>query len=85
MFGAVVYFIWQERNSRIVVDCSRPEVELFKHIVDSVKLRLMELRINATPDVIIASNICNFPIDKNSRNMRILDDLWDDSVNTNKP
>ena len=77
VFGAVVYFIWQERNARIVSNSYKSEMELFKIIVDSVRLRLMGLRIKVTPDVTIASSTWNFPIDKNSRYRRIIEDLMD--------
>ena len=51
-FGAVVYFIWQERNFRIFEKSSRSDDCLFSIIVENVRLRLMGLKILKTsPDV----------------------------------
>ncbi|GJT12708.1 RNA-directed DNA polymerase, eukaryota, reverse transcriptase zinc-binding domain protein [Tanacetum coccineum] len=50
--AASVYFIWQERNSRIFRDEKRKVKVLFKALCDTIKLRLYSLKVKATKDVI---------------------------------
>ncbi|PWA76381.1 reverse transcriptase domain, Reverse transcriptase zinc-binding domain protein [Artemisia annua] len=45
LFGLVVYFIWQERNFRVFQKCARSGEALFSLIVETVRLRLMGLKI----------------------------------------
>ncbi|XP_071740578.1 uncharacterized protein [Rutidosis leptorrhynchoides] len=44
MFGAVVYFIWQERNNRIFKKSHETEVKLFDDIFGTVRLKLLSLK-----------------------------------------
>ena len=54
VFPATVYFIWQERNMRLFGGFSRTVDELFKTIVEAVRLRIMGLKLKITSDVIKA-------------------------------
>nr|GEY72597.1 hypothetical protein [Tanacetum cinerariifolium] len=45
VFGAVIYFIWHERNTRLFKQCQRDEVNLVQLIKDTIKLRMMSQRI----------------------------------------
>ena len=80
MLGAAVYFIWQERNMRLFGNYGRTEDELFKIIVESVRFRLMGLKIKVTSDVIKASEIWCLPIDKKLKFRHILDELLSDPM-----
>ncbi|GKF55138.1 hypothetical protein Tco_0165478 [Tanacetum coccineum] len=40
-FGASVYHIWQEGNNRIFKDSKRSSEEVFKSIVEMIKLKLI--------------------------------------------
>ncbi|PWA53535.1 reverse transcriptase zinc-binding domain-containing protein [Artemisia annua] len=64
VLGASVYFVWQERNLRLFGGHSRTVEELTKIVIDNVRLRLMGLKLKTTPDVIMAAEVWNFPIDK---------------------
>ncbi|GKB94363.1 RNA-directed DNA polymerase, eukaryota, reverse transcriptase zinc-binding domain protein, partial [Tanacetum coccineum] len=64
VWGATVYFIWQERNIRLFRNGGRSGEELFKVIFESVRSRLMGLKLKVTPDVINAAEVWKFPIDK---------------------
>ncbi|PWA90162.1 Phytosulfokine [Artemisia annua] len=55
VWGAAVYYIWQERNVRLFGGYSRNEDELFKIISDAIRLRIMGMQLKVTPDVISAS------------------------------
>ncbi|PWA41648.1 RNA-directed DNA polymerase, eukaryota, Reverse transcriptase zinc-binding domain protein [Artemisia annua] len=62
VFGASVYYIWYERNSRRVNHVCRSEEGVFKSIVDTVRLRLLGLNLKYTPQVCKASEIWNNPV-----------------------
>lgn len=51
VFGAAVYFIWQERNIRIFQNDFRTDETVFKIIVDTVRHKLMGLKIKRSLDV----------------------------------
>ncbi|PWA44536.1 RNA-directed DNA polymerase, eukaryota, Reverse transcriptase zinc-binding domain protein [Artemisia annua] len=55
VWGASVYFIWQERNMRLFDGHSRTEDQLFKVITEAVKFRIMGLKLKFTPDVLKAA------------------------------
>ncbi|PWA46903.1 reverse transcriptase domain, Reverse transcriptase zinc-binding domain protein [Artemisia annua] len=57
VWGAAVYYIWQERNVRLFGGYSRNENELFKIITDAVRFRIMGLQLKVTPDVISAVKV----------------------------
>ena len=81
VWGAVVYYIWQERNIRLFGGYSRTENELFKIIVETVRLRIMGLQLKVTPDVISAAKVWNFPIDNRYKFQNVLEDLLADYMN----
>ena len=80
VLGASVYFIWQERNMRLFGGACRTVDELYKTIVDTVRSRIMGLKIKVTPDVIKAAEVWNFPIDKLFKYKCMLDDLLADNM-----
>ncbi|GKC03744.1 reverse transcriptase domain, reverse transcriptase zinc-binding domain protein [Tanacetum coccineum] len=45
VFGALVYYIWQERNKRQFSNEKRPAVTIAHIILENVKLRLMSLNV----------------------------------------
>jgi hypothetical protein len=47
--------MWQERNIRLFGGYGRTVDELFTIITEAVRLRIIGLKIKATPDVIIAA------------------------------
>ncbi|PWA75415.1 Phytosulfokine [Artemisia annua] len=57
VWGATVYFIWQERNMRLFGGHGRTEDQLFKIITKAVKFRVMGLKLKVTPDVLKAAEI----------------------------
>ncbi|GJY70761.1 hypothetical protein Tco_0474464 [Tanacetum coccineum] len=59
VLGAFVYYIWQERNMRLFEEVKRTGEEIFKLVVESVRLRIMGLKLKTTKDVIEASKECN--------------------------
>lgn len=60
MLGASVYFIWQERNSRLFRDKSRSVDVVFDLIKKTVRLKLMGLDIKWSPAVRAADQVWNF-------------------------
>ncbi|GJZ54066.1 RNA-directed DNA polymerase, eukaryota, reverse transcriptase zinc-binding domain protein [Tanacetum coccineum] len=44
-FAASVYLVWQERNNRIFRDEARSTEELFKVLIDIVRMRLLTLKV----------------------------------------
>ncbi|GJU93876.1 hypothetical protein Tco_1318632 [Tanacetum coccineum] len=51
VFGVVVYDIWQERNARVFGKDARKEEVLFKEIVETLKLKLMNLLVKESKEV----------------------------------
>ncbi|PWA80363.1 Zinc knuckle CX2CX4HX4C [Artemisia annua] len=76
VWGASVYFIWQERNMRLFGTYSRTEDELFKIIVDSVRFRIMSLKVKVTADVLDAAECWCLPIDKKLKYRIFLKGIW---------
>ncbi|GKB44263.1 RNA-directed DNA polymerase, eukaryota, reverse transcriptase zinc-binding domain protein [Tanacetum coccineum] len=64
VWGACVYFIWQERNGRCFMKMFRDIDCLFNMIMDSVRLRLLGLTIKTTPSVLEALKFWNLQINK---------------------
>ncbi|GJT92141.1 RNA-directed DNA polymerase, eukaryota, reverse transcriptase zinc-binding domain protein [Tanacetum coccineum] len=66
VLGAAVYFIWQERNYKLFRKCERSNDKLFSIITETVRLKVMGLKIIRTsPDVMRASGIWGFPLKQN--------------------
>ncbi|PWA56921.1 reverse transcriptase zinc-binding domain-containing protein [Artemisia annua] len=80
VLGASVYFIWQERNVRLFSNFGRSEDELLKIIVDSVRSRIMGLKLQVTSDVLKAAEVWSFPVDEKLKYKFLLDDLLADSM-----
>ncbi|GJT13945.1 RNA-directed DNA polymerase, eukaryota, reverse transcriptase zinc-binding domain protein [Tanacetum coccineum] len=51
VFSTAVYFIWQERNFRLFRSVERPADKVFDMIVDTVRLRLLGLKIKRSHEV----------------------------------
>ncbi|GJS50336.1 reverse transcriptase zinc-binding domain-containing protein [Tanacetum coccineum] len=51
-FAASVYLVWQERNSRIFRDEARSTEELFKILIDVVRMRLLSLKVKRSTAVL---------------------------------
>ncbi|GJT07259.1 RNA-directed DNA polymerase, eukaryota, reverse transcriptase zinc-binding domain protein [Tanacetum coccineum] len=63
VLGAMVYFVWQERNFRLFRKCERSDDKLFLIITKTVRLKLMGLALlKASPDVKKAVEVWNFPL-----------------------
>lgn len=60
MLGASVYFIWQERNSRLFRDKSRSVDVVFDLIKKTVRLKLMGLDIKWSPALMAADQVWKF-------------------------
>ncbi|GJT90931.1 RNA-directed DNA polymerase, eukaryota, reverse transcriptase zinc-binding domain protein [Tanacetum coccineum] len=68
VLGAVVYFVWQERNFRLFRKCERSNDKLFSIITKTVRLKLMGLNIlKASLDVKKAAEMWNFPLKLNPK------------------
>jgi hypothetical protein len=52
VIGAVVYYVWQERNNRLFDKGSRTEDELVKNIVETVKMRMMSFHVKDSRTVL---------------------------------
>ncbi|GKA31462.1 RNA-directed DNA polymerase, eukaryota, reverse transcriptase zinc-binding domain protein [Tanacetum coccineum] len=61
VFGVAVYFIWQERNFRLFRSVERPADKVFDIIVDTVRLRLLGLKIKRSHEVDKAAAIWKIP------------------------
>ncbi|GJS50259.1 RNA-directed DNA polymerase, eukaryota, reverse transcriptase zinc-binding domain protein [Tanacetum coccineum] len=57
VFGAAIYFIWQECNFRLFWCVERSADKVFDIIVDTVRLRLLGLKIKRSPEVDKAATI----------------------------
>ena len=57
VFGAAVYFIWQERNIRLFAKKDRSVNDLFNQIVNVVRLKLLSLNIKRSYEVCKAAEI----------------------------
>ncbi|GJW47602.1 putative reverse transcriptase domain-containing protein [Tanacetum coccineum] len=64
VIGAMVYFIWQERNLRRFQAKSRLVNELCGMIRDNVRLKLMSLKIRKSVQVMEAAGLWDFGVDE---------------------
>ncbi|PWA82683.1 Caffeate O-methyltransferase (COMT) family [Artemisia annua] len=62
VFGAAVYFIWQERNFRIFQNRFRTDETVFRIIVDTVRHKLLGLKIKRSLDSEKAAIVWKFPL-----------------------
>ncbi|GJW97791.1 RNA-directed DNA polymerase, eukaryota, reverse transcriptase zinc-binding domain protein [Tanacetum coccineum] len=51
VFGAAVYFIWQERNRRLFTSVKREVIDLLEAILEVIKLRLVSIRVTNIQNV----------------------------------
>nr|GFC44858.1 reverse transcriptase zinc-binding domain-containing protein [Tanacetum cinerariifolium] len=51
VFGVVVYDIWQERNARVFGKDARKAEVLFKEIMETLKLKLMNMMVKESKEV----------------------------------
>lgn len=58
-FAAVVYHIWQERNSRIFNASKRSEEAVVNSICDDVRAKLMSVNVKTTVNVLRAEKEWN--------------------------
>ncbi|GJX59585.1 RNA-directed DNA polymerase, eukaryota, reverse transcriptase zinc-binding domain protein [Tanacetum coccineum] len=77
VFGAAIYFLWQERNFRIFQKKERCVDTLFDHIVNIIRYKLKGLSLKQTDDVINASRVWNLPINENVYYSNIVKELFD--------
>ncbi|GJZ78963.1 putative RNA-directed DNA polymerase [Tanacetum coccineum] len=66
VFGAAIYSLWLERNSRIYNQVDRTVDSIFEQVVSTVRLKLRGLVFKNPPDVLKASEIWDFLIEKGS-------------------
>lgn len=62
VFGAAVYYIWQERNFRLFQKNFRSEETTFKIIVDIVRHKLLSLKIKLSVESMKAATIWKIPL-----------------------
>ena len=62
LLGAIVYYLWQERDFRIFQGKARSLDELCSQIRDVIRLRVMSLRLNASVQIFDAADIWNFHV-----------------------
>ncbi|PWA55927.1 reverse transcriptase zinc-binding domain-containing protein [Artemisia annua] len=62
VFGAAVYYIWQERNLRLFQKKFRSEETVFKIIVDIVRHKLLSLKIKPSVESVKAAVIWKIPL-----------------------
>ena len=74
-FGAIVYFIWQERNIRRMQKSSRSEDVVFNCIVSTIRFKLLGLNIKHSKDAIIAVEMWNLPLGRNECYRRVVKEL----------
>lgn len=61
VLGAVVYYVWQERNMRLFQNKFRPVNELIKQIKKIIKIKLMGLQIRSSKQTLEAAEIWDLP------------------------
>lgn len=62
VFGAAVYYIWQERNFRLFQKNFRSEETIFKIIVDIIRHKLLSLKIKHSVESMKAAHIWKIPL-----------------------
>ncbi|PWA44779.1 Phytosulfokine [Artemisia annua] len=80
LFGATVYFVWQERNMRRANQTSRSEDVVFNCIANTVRFKLLGLTLKLTSDVVMAAEIWNITIRRYEYYRKMVDDLVSDGL-----
>ncbi|GKE34623.1 hypothetical protein Tco_1453945 [Tanacetum coccineum] len=52
LFGATIYYIWQERNNRLFKKKARQVDQIFELIFSTTRLKLMALNMKNSADVV---------------------------------
>ena len=81
LFGATVYYIWQERNIKRMKQISRSEEMVFNCIISNVRMKLLGFNIKYSKDVVEAAVIWNFPLRRNEYYKHIVDELLSNGNN----
>lgn len=77
VFGAAVYYIWQERNFRIFQNNFRTEENVFRIIVDTVRHKLMGLSIKKSREVDKFVDIWKLPMNSSVGGNRMGHNVFD--------
>ena len=67
VFGALVYFIWQERNSRCFQNKSRSFDELCGIVRDTVRCKMMSLKVRPSRQSYEAASLWNLHVQKRNK------------------
>ena len=79
--GATVYYIWQERNGRLYQKDERSVEVLFCMIVETIRMRLMSLKIKYSNEVIKAAAIWRLPLKSILRDYKVeFDNNYNDGI-----
>ena len=62
--AATVYYIWQERNSRLFTGQKRSAEEMFKTICDEVKAKMVSIKVKQNSNATNAETIWNVKFDR---------------------
>jgi hypothetical protein len=62
MLGAIVYFIWQERNLRLFQNKNRNVEDLCNQIIEIVRLKLLGLKIKNSLKTVLLSKVWGFKV-----------------------
>ncbi|PWA69495.1 reverse transcriptase zinc-binding domain-containing protein [Artemisia annua] len=62
VFGVAVYYIWQERNIRLFQQNFRSEESVFKITIDTIRHKLLSLKINRSVESEKAAAIWKIPL-----------------------
>ncbi|PWA37217.1 Phytosulfokine [Artemisia annua] len=73
--GAVVYCIWQERNIRRSCQSYKSEETVFNHIVSTIRLKLLGLKVRYSTSVYKAACIWDIPWGRSEHQKRMVEDL----------
>ena len=76
VIGAAIYYLWQERNFRTFQGRFRSFDEVFNLIKDTVRLRVMSLSLNASPQVHEAANLWEFHVAQSHGRKRVHFTPW---------
>ena len=61
---ATVYYIWQERNSRIFNGQKRSAEDMVRIICDEIKAKMVTIKVKTNSNVLTAEAMCNIKFDR---------------------
>ncbi|PWA69326.1 reverse transcriptase domain, Reverse transcriptase zinc-binding domain protein [Artemisia annua] len=76
VIGASIYYVWQERNLRIFQGRHRSFDEVCNLIKDTVRLRVMSLSLNTSPQVFEAASLWQFHVVQSNGRKRVQFSPW---------